>query len=202
MVLKRASLRRRSAHCGVCTGPATTIKPPARSAIHCSNAWICTRSNSVQSGSKATIAIVFGQLLDVGRKLENQIVGFLRDSRPARLQEHVDHRVAVAVQIRPQELVLARWTTGQDQHPRTPLDDLDIRRLGIIQRVVISRRRLDGQLVGAAPRLVGLDVELDGDDLAVFAQRDHLFGFDRFAPLLVGRPVGYDVSRASIVRPL
>ena len=55
-VSHRESPRGALDHCGVCTGPATTIKPPALSATHCSRFLTWTRSSAVQSGSKATIA--------------------------------------------------------------------------------------------------------------------------------------------------
>jgi len=121
-------------------------------------------------GIESHDAIVLKQILRGFRKLEQQLVRFLRDALHPRLQPDVRGDVLVAIQHVPQELVLAGRTARDQQHACFAIHDFDVRCLEVVARIAVGRGVLDRQLIRAAADFVRRDLELDGHNLAFAAQ--------------------------------
>ena len=119
-------------------------------------------------------AIVIEHFPPRGGEVVENLLRLLRHAGLARLQQHVDRRVAIAVKLVAEELVFPHRPVGQQQDVGLAIDDFDVGLADVVGRVGVALGRFDLQAQGAAAGGAGHEIELHRQHFAVAAEGDLL----------------------------
>ncbi len=117
-------------------------------------------------------AIVLEHFQGRGREVRENLIGFLRHTRSPALEQHVDGRRTIAKQHGAKEAVIPRGSAGEQQHAVLAIDNFHVDLAKVVFGVTVSIGSREAEAQCAAARLVGRQLELDRQHLAVGAEGD------------------------------